>query len=305
MRPAAPRRVGRVPVPSRPRVGHIQFLNCLPIYWGLVRSGALLDVELTKDTPDRLNDMLRRRRPGHRPDLARRVPAPRRRPGAAARPRGRLGRAGAVGQPRLPGVRWPSSTAAGSRSGRPRARRCCWPGCGWPRCTAYSPSTSSARRTSARCCWRPTRRCSSATPRCAPPSTHRGGGWIVHDLGAAWRDWTGLPMVFAVWAARRDYAEAQPRPGQGRPRRVRAQPRRGARSASTMVAAQAARWEPFDGRDPGHLLPDPGLLPRRAATGRAARVRPPSRGRRPVAAAAGHDHLRQHLTVQARQSVPR
>jgi len=45
-------------VSSRPRVGHIQFLNCLPIYWGLVRSGALLDVELTKDTPDRLNDML-------------------------------------------------------------------------------------------------------------------------------------------------------------------------------------------------------------------------------------------------------
>ena len=33
-------------------------MNCLPIYWGLVRSGALLDVELTKDTPDRLNDML-------------------------------------------------------------------------------------------------------------------------------------------------------------------------------------------------------------------------------------------------------
>lgn len=42
----------------RPRVGHIQFLNCLPLYWGLVRSGALLDVELTKDTPDRLNEAL-------------------------------------------------------------------------------------------------------------------------------------------------------------------------------------------------------------------------------------------------------
>ena len=42
----------------RPRVGHIQFLNCLPIYWGLVRSGALLDVELTKDTLDRFNDAL-------------------------------------------------------------------------------------------------------------------------------------------------------------------------------------------------------------------------------------------------------
>src|SRR5688572_27520893 len=42
----------------RPRVGHIQFLNCLPIYWGLMRSGALLDVDLRKDTPDRLNAAL-------------------------------------------------------------------------------------------------------------------------------------------------------------------------------------------------------------------------------------------------------
>src|SRR5919107_3742090 len=42
----------------RPRVGHIQFLNCLPIYWGLMRSGALIDVDLRKDTPDRLNTAL-------------------------------------------------------------------------------------------------------------------------------------------------------------------------------------------------------------------------------------------------------
>src|SRR6059058_6285773 len=43
---------------QRPRVGHIQFLNCLPLYWGLMRSGALLDVDLHKDTPDRLNAAL-------------------------------------------------------------------------------------------------------------------------------------------------------------------------------------------------------------------------------------------------------
>ena len=43
---------------SRPRVGHIQYLNCLPIYWGLMRSGALLGVDLHKDTPDRLNAAL-------------------------------------------------------------------------------------------------------------------------------------------------------------------------------------------------------------------------------------------------------
>src|ERR1051325_3870473 len=39
----------------RPRVGPIPFLNGLPIYWGLMRSGALLDVDLHKDTPDRLS----------------------------------------------------------------------------------------------------------------------------------------------------------------------------------------------------------------------------------------------------------
>jgi chorismate dehydratase len=27
-----------------------------------------------------------------------------------------------------------------------------------------------------------------------------------YDLGAAWKDWTGLPFVFAVWAARREVA---------------------------------------------------------------------------------------------------
>jgi chorismate dehydratase len=32
----------------------------------------------------------------------------------------------------------------------------------------------------------------------------------VVDLAAEWRDWTGLPMVFAVWAARREYAARHP-----------------------------------------------------------------------------------------------
>jgi chorismate dehydratase len=32
----------------------------------------------------------------------------------------------------------------------------------------------------------------------------------VHDLGEAWRAWTGLPFVFAVWAVRRDVVAARP-----------------------------------------------------------------------------------------------
>jgi chorismate dehydratase len=43
---------------SRPRVGHIQFLNCLPLYHGLVHDGAVLDMELTKGTPTELNRLL-------------------------------------------------------------------------------------------------------------------------------------------------------------------------------------------------------------------------------------------------------
>ncbi len=35
-------------------------------------------------------------------------------------------------------------------------------------------------------------------------------GYTVHDTGELWRDWTGLPMVFAVWAVRRSFALDQP-----------------------------------------------------------------------------------------------
>ena len=42
----------------RPRVGHIQFLNCLPLYYALVSSNSILDMELIKGTPTELNTLL-------------------------------------------------------------------------------------------------------------------------------------------------------------------------------------------------------------------------------------------------------
>jgi len=39
----------------RPRVGHIQFINCLPLYYGLVKNDVLWDVELSKDTARELS----------------------------------------------------------------------------------------------------------------------------------------------------------------------------------------------------------------------------------------------------------
>ncbi|MBI5418041.1 menaquinone biosynthesis protein [Candidatus Poribacteria bacterium] len=42
----------------RPKIGHIQFLNCLPLYYGLINKKALFDIELIKGTPTELNRML-------------------------------------------------------------------------------------------------------------------------------------------------------------------------------------------------------------------------------------------------------
>ena len=42
----------------RPRLGHIQFLNCLPLYYGLVKNDVLLDVDLVKAAPRDLAKML-------------------------------------------------------------------------------------------------------------------------------------------------------------------------------------------------------------------------------------------------------
>ncbi len=46
----------------RPRVGHIQFINCFPLYYGLLEKKILLDIDLVKGTPSELNRMLREKR---------------------------------------------------------------------------------------------------------------------------------------------------------------------------------------------------------------------------------------------------
>jgi chorismate dehydratase len=73
----------------------------------------------------------------------------------------------------------------------------------------------------------------------APPR-----GLQVTDLGAAWREWTGLPMVFAVWAVRTDFAAAHP----GLVKDVHEAfltSKELCLSELDEVASAAARWEPF------------------------------------------------------------
>jgi chorismate dehydratase len=238
---------------ERPRVGHIQFLNCLPIYWGLVRAGTLLDLELTKDTPDRLNDMLVAGELDIGPislvEYLRNADSLVLLPDIAIGSDGPVLSVNLVSQVPLAALS-EGRVALGSTSRTSVLLARMW----LEQVHGVRPSYFS----------------------CPPDLTtmlleadaavligdaalratvHYGGrgaseavgreGLTVHDLGAAWRDWTGLPMVFAVWAARRSYAEANP----GLVKDVHAaflRSRDDALAHVDEVAAAAARWEVFE-----------------------------------------------------------
>jgi len=237
---------------ARPRVGHIQFLNCLPIYWGLVRSGTLLDIELTKDTPDNLNQLLVDGALDLGPISL--VEYLRHADDLLLLPDIAVGSDGPVLS-----VDLVSQRPLAELDGRPVA-------------------LGSTSRTSVLLAQLWLREVHGVQPRyfsCPPDvtammleadaavvigdvalrATYEGAsrGLQVHDLGEAWRSWTGLPMVFAVWAVRRDFAEANP----GLVKEVHAgfvASRDSALAHVEEVAAQACRWEVFDAPTLAHYF---------------------------------------------------
>jgi chorismate dehydratase len=225
-------------------VGHIQFLNCLPIYWGLMRSGALLDVDLYKDTPDRLNaDLVEGRldigpislveylRHADQllllPDLAVGSDGPVLSVNlVSTRPLAELGgRRVALGSTSRTGVLL-ARMLLGERYGvTPEYFRCP------PDLTQMLLEADAG----------------VVIGDVALRALHEapGRGFTVTDLGQAWRDWTGLPMVFAVWAVRRDFAADHP----GMVKDVHdafLRSRDLCLAELDEVATAAARWEPFD-----------------------------------------------------------
>ncbi|MFG2099603.1 menaquinone biosynthetic enzyme MqnA/MqnD family protein [Micromonospora echinaurantiaca] len=229
---------------ARPRVGHIQFLNCLPIYWGLMRSGALIDVDLHKDSPDRLSaalvagdldigpisqvEYLR-----HAdellllPDLAVGSDGPVLSVNVVAtRPLAELdGARVALGSTSRTGVLLAQLLLAERYGVRPEYFRCP------PDLTQMLLEADAAvliGDVALRALYE------------APKQ-----GLEVTDLGQAWREWTGLPMVFAVWAVRRDFAAAHP----GLVKEVHEaflRSRDLCLAELDQVAEAGARWEPFD-----------------------------------------------------------
>lgn len=229
---------------QRPRVGHIQFLNCLPIYWGLMRSGALLDVDLHKDDPDRLNAALVRgdldigpislveylRHADELlllPDLAVGSDGPVLSVDLiSTRPLHELDkRPVALGSTSRTGVLLAQMLLAERHQAEPHYFTC-------PPDLAQMLMEADAGVL-----------IGDAALRALHEAPARG--LHVVDLGEAWREWTGLPMVFAVWAVRRDFASANP----GQVKEVHEAFQRSrdlCLGELDAVAAAAARWEPFD-----------------------------------------------------------
>ena len=240
---------------ERPRVGHIQFLNCLPIYWGLVRAGTLLDVELTKDTPDRLNDLLVAGDLDIGPislvEYLRNASDLVLLPDIAIGSDGPVLSVNLVSQVPLSALDG-GRVALGSTSRTSVLLARMW----LEQVHGVQPSyftcppeltTMLLEADAAVLIGDAALRATVQHGLRASGSSEDtpGSGLDVHDLGAAWREWTGLPMVFAVWAARRSYAEANP----GLVKDVHAaflRSRDDALAHVDDVAAAAARWEVFD-----------------------------------------------------------
>ncbi|OAR26234.1 menaquinone biosynthesis protein [Streptomyces sp. ERV7] len=230
---------------TRPRVGHIQFLNCLPLYWGLARTGTLLDLELTKDSPEKLSEQLIRGDLDIAPVTL--VEFLRNADDLVAFPDLAVGCDGPVMSCVIVS-QVPLEQLDGARV-----------------------ALGSTSRTSVRLAQLLLAERFGVTPdyySCPPDlglmmqeadaavligdaalraSLHEAPrlGLQVHDLGSMWKEWTGLPFVFAVWATRKDYLARRPEVVREVHEAFLAS-RDLSLEEVTKVAEQAARWEVFD-----------------------------------------------------------
>ncbi len=225
-------------------MGHIQFLNCLPLYWGLARTGTLLDLDLSKDTPEKLSEQLIRGELDIAPVTL--VEFLRAADDLVAFPDLAVGCDGpvmscvivtqkpleqldgariALGSTSRTSVRLAQLLLAEKIGVRPDYYTC-------PPDLGLMMQEADAAVLIGDAALR--------------ANLHDGPrlGLEVHDLGQMWKDWTGLPFVFAVWATRRDYLEREPLVVQKVHEAFLA-----SRDLSLeevgKVAEQAARWETF------------------------------------------------------------
>ncbi|MEU7500757.1 menaquinone biosynthesis protein [Streptomyces sp. SID4946] len=230
---------------TRPRVGHIQFLNCLPLYWGLARTGTLLDFQLTKDTPEKLSERLIQGELDVAPVTL--VEYLKNSDDLVAFPDIAVGCDGpvmscvivsqvpleqldgakvALGSTSRTSVRL-AQLLLSERYGVQPEYYTCPPDLGLMMREADAAVLIGDAALRA--------------------NLHDGPryGLDVHDLGALWKEWTGLPFVFAVWAARRDYLEREPLITH-QVHQAFLESKKTSLEEVDKVAEQAAHWEAFD-----------------------------------------------------------
>ncbi len=228
----------------RPRVGHIQFLNCLPLFWGLAKSGSLGDLDLIKDTPEVLADALLKGALDISPvtmlELLRHAEDLVVLPGLGVGSDGPVMSCVIVSRvplDQLDGA--PVALGSTSRTSVKLAELLLNDLIGvYPTYFTAPPDLQ-------------------AMLQAAPAAVLIGDvalrarlydaprlGLEVHDLGEMWKTWTGLPFVFAAVAARREFVEKHPeivRLVHGN--LINAQQL--GLAMLDQVCAQAARWEDF------------------------------------------------------------
>ncbi len=227
---------------ARPRLGHIQFINCLPLYYGMVKNDVLLDVDLVRANPADLARMIL----DDELDLAP-IPAieyARHAEQLTLLPDIAISSDGEVQSilllSKVPADQLDGCTVAlanTSRTSQVLARILLekhW--CVAPQYVEMPPDLPAMLRDAdaalligdeaLRAYWE------------SPLGVH------VYDLGTEWTTWTGLPMVYAVWAVRREFAEQRPQAVLDVAEQLSGSLAY-CRGHLDDISTYAARWEPF------------------------------------------------------------
>jgi chorismate dehydratase len=225
----------------RPRVGHIQFLNCLPLYYGLVKTDVMLDLELIEAAPRDLSTMLLEGELDIAPIPS--IEYARHADELALLPDISISSDGEV-QSILLASKVPVAELDGacvaladtSRTSQALVRILLERHWGVSPEYGEMPSDLAQMMRDAQA--------ALLIGDDALRAFYQPTDLLKYDLGEAWREYSGLPMVYAVWAARADYAASDPdhvkRTGY-------------ALTSSNLyshehleaISEYAARWEPF------------------------------------------------------------
>lgn len=187
-----------------PRIGHIQYLNCLPLYYGMIKKGLLPDMELYKGTPTELSDLLIHGRLDISPIPA--IEYSRYWKELLIFPKLTVSSDGEVKS-----ILIASKIPVKNLQGKPLAL----------------PHTSATSKVLAKIILEKRYRvfpCYLECPQDLPQMLEKAEAALIIgddalravvnsrnlyllDLGREWKDFSGKKMVYAVWAVRRDYAE--------------------------------------------------------------------------------------------------